>query len=65
MSGLIAFCGVAMFVMASLGLFMSGVAAIRQARLSKKMFDLRFPTEGMERSNDFDFRPQKASNSHE
>jgi hypothetical protein len=34
-----------MVVLASLGLFMSGVAALRQARLSKRMFLLRYPSE--------------------
>ena len=32
-------------VLASLGLFMSGIAAMRQARLAKRMFRLRFPSE--------------------
>ncbi len=43
-----------MFVMlflGSLGLFMSGVAAMRQARLSKRMFKLRFPSDQGEASD--------------
>jgi hypothetical protein len=55
-----------MCVLASLGLFMSGVAALRQARISKRMFQLRYPAEGRDTSSDPESTfPKKASNSHE
>ena len=41
-----------LFATASLGLFMSGVAAMRQARLSKRMFHLRYPGDARETSMD-------------
>jgi hypothetical protein len=42
----------AVFVIGSVGLFMTGIAALRQSRLSKRMFDLRFRTDAAENSND-------------
>ena len=45
MAGLVAIAIFAMCVMASVGLFMSGIAALRQARLSKEMFHLRYRPE--------------------
>jgi hypothetical protein len=51
MAGLVAIAAFAMCVMASVGLFMSGIAALRQARLSARMFHLRFPSEGGEAPN--------------
>lgn len=44
MSEVVGFALFAMGVLASLGLYMSGLAAMRQARLSKTMFRLRFPS---------------------
>jgi hypothetical protein len=52
MSGLVVFTIFAMIVLASLGLFMSGAAAMRQARLSKRMFDLRYRGDDRETSID-------------
>ena len=52
MAGLVAITVFAMGVLASLGLFMSGVAALRQARLSKRMFHLRYPGDDRETSID-------------
>jgi hypothetical protein len=43
MTGLAAFTIFVLFVMACIGLFLSGIGAIRQARLAQRMFDLRFP----------------------
>jgi len=54
MAGLVVIATVAMCLMASLGLFMSGVAALRQARLSKRMFNLRFRSESGDTPNDSD-----------
>lgn len=66
MAGLVAITAFAMCVMASAGLFMSGIAALRQARLSKRMFQLRYSAEGRDMSSDPDSTfPKKASNSHE
>jgi hypothetical protein len=39
---LVAFTCFALFVMACVGLLLSGIGAIRQARLAQRMFDLRF-----------------------
>ena len=49
-----AFTMFTMLVLASLGLFLSGVAAWRQAKLSKRMFNLRFRSESEETSIDSD-----------
>ena len=42
MTGLAAFTCFALFAMACVGLLCSGMAAMKQARLAKRMFDLRF-----------------------
>ena len=42
MTGLVGFTCFALFVMACVGLLCSGIAAMRQARLAQRMFDLRF-----------------------
>jgi hypothetical protein len=52
MTGLVVFAAFVLIVLACLGLFMSGVAALRQARLSKRMFHLRHPSEDRETSFD-------------
>jgi hypothetical protein len=52
MTGLVAFTIFAMCVLASLGLFMSGVASLRQARLAKRMFRLRYPADDTRQSSD-------------
>ena len=56
MDSLAGFTLFTMGVMASLGLFMSGIAALRQARLSKRLFHLRYLSEARETSPDSESR---------
>jgi hypothetical protein len=42
MTGVVAITCFALFVMACVGLLLSGIGAIRQARLAQRMFDMRF-----------------------
>ena len=52
MSEMIVFTIIVLVVLACLGLFMSGLAGLRQARLAKRMFRLRYSPEENELSRD-------------
>jgi hypothetical protein len=49
-AGLVAITMFAVVVMAGIGLLLSGISAIKQARLAKRMFEMRFPNEQRETS---------------
>ena len=50
MAGLVAITMFAVVVMAGVGLLLSGISAFRQARLAKRMFNLRYQNEQRETS---------------
>ena len=56
MAVLVVFTVFAVVVMAGIGLLLSGIGAIKQARLAKRIFNLRYQNEQHETSDPVEFK---------